>query len=712
MKLVWGLLMFLGLSAAAQDTVSKLEDVTVTAQKRAELLQKVPFSVSAITARQVRAYRLWNNKDITALVPNLYAADPGDGRDVISVRGITTTSYDPAVATYVDGVNQFGLDTYIPTLFDVERIEVLRGPQGTLYGRNAMGGVINIITRQPSDVFEAFGELSAGGHGQRRYSAGLRAPLVKGRLFLGVAGLYDARDGYYSNGYNGKDYDRQHGFTGNYYLKWLAGGGWSVDLNVKHRAARNHGAFPLVADQGAVFSAPYQLDQNAVTTMVDNTMNGSVVLRHKGAVADFVSQTSYQQNYRYYTSPIDGDFSPLDAISISNNYGPRWNKVKALTEDLRFSSAEAASGGRWKWTAGLYGFYQEQPNKQATRYGADANLLGVGDSLFATTNTTTSYRSGMAVYGQASYSLTARLHLTGGLRYDYERQLQHVMGEYQHDGMPSATVTQADTAGRVSFHAVSPKLGLDYSLGSASMVYAVWSRGYRTGGLTQLSSDPSSPPLAGFRPEYSNNYEVGLKSGAAHGALRFAVAAFYSHINDAQVPTLVLPDAITVTRNTGRLNSRGAEADVAAVVLRGLELDYHFGYTYTKFAALTVSQNGAAVDLAGRHQVFSPAVTSMLAAQYSVGIARGGWKAVLRGEWKYLGTTYYDLANTIKQTPYSLFNLRAGIAAPGLELMFWGRNVGGKRYVSYAYDFGAYHLGDPRSYGVTLYVNNQLFRKG
>ena len=111
-----------------------------------EQLQKVPFSISALTSKEVKEYRLWNAKDLTAIVPNLYSANSGDERNVASIRGIGTTSYDPAVATYIDGVNQFTLDTYTSQLMDVERIEVLRGPQSTLYGRNAMGGVINIIT--------------------------------------------------------------------------------------------------------------------------------------------------------------------------------------------------------------------------------------------------------------------------------------------------------------------------------------------------------------------------------------------------------------------------------------------------------------------------------------------------------------------------------------------------------------------------------------
>ncbi|MEY3188762.1 MAG: hypothetical protein RIT41_1297, partial [Bacteroidota bacterium] len=122
-------------------STNQLDEVVVTAEKKEELLQKIPASITALNAKQINAFGLWNTKEITGIIPNLYSADPGDNRDVNSVRGIATSSYDPTVATYIDGVNQFSLDTYIPTLFDVERIEVLRGPQGTLYGRNAMGGV-------------------------------------------------------------------------------------------------------------------------------------------------------------------------------------------------------------------------------------------------------------------------------------------------------------------------------------------------------------------------------------------------------------------------------------------------------------------------------------------------------------------------------------------------------------------------------------------
>src|SRR5262249_41089089 len=123
------------ITATPEQHPRQLEEVIVTAQKKEESLQSLPASVSVLNASSIDAFRLWAAKDLAGIVPNLYAGNPGDGRNVMSVRGITSTSYDPSVATYVDGVSQFSLDTYIPQLFDVERIEILRGPQGTLYGR-------------------------------------------------------------------------------------------------------------------------------------------------------------------------------------------------------------------------------------------------------------------------------------------------------------------------------------------------------------------------------------------------------------------------------------------------------------------------------------------------------------------------------------------------------------------------------------------------
>lgn len=685
------------------DAAAQLDDVVVTAEKKEESLQKIPVSITALSSRQVNEYRLWNSKELTAIVPNMYSNNSGDERNVTSIRGIFTTSYDPAVATYIDGVNQFSLDTYIATLMDVERIEVLRGPQGTLYGRNAMGGVINIITKQPTNEMNGFAEVNIGNYNQQRYTLGLRTPLIKDKLFFGIAGVYNKRDGFYTNAYYNSSYDKLNTFTGNVYLKYLPANNWSLTLNVKNQDNRNNGAFPLAGSVDDAFATPYVIKQNAVAKMIDNSLNASLNINHTGAGFNFTSLTAWQNNYRYYNAPLDGDFSEYDVITIINNYGHKWNNVKAFTQEFRFTSP-ANSTARLNWTTGAYFFHQNVPNKQATHFGEDAMPIA-GDVNFATINTSTGNNTGAAAYGQITYALTKKLAVIGGLRYDYENRKLEVQGEYQKDGN-EAFVIVPDTSAKANFSAVSPKLGLNYEATANTQVFATYSRGYRTGGLTQLSSDPSQPPLYPYDPEYSNNYEAGVKNSFLQGRLQLNVTAFYTHVNDVQVPTLILPDAITVTKNTGTLNSKGIEAEIAATPLKGLELGYNFGYTHAVYNTLKVSMGGEEVSLNDAKQIFTPDVTSMLAAQYSYTISKKQQlRVTVRGEWSYLGTTYFDIANSIKQSPYSLFNIRAGLSMKKFSLFFWERNAGNKEYIAYAYDFGAVHLGDPRTYGVTFRAN-------
>lgn len=693
------------LSVFLQKSVSQLDAVVVTAQKREENLQLVPVSITAIPSRKVREYRLWSNQQIRGIVPTLYSSNPGDNRNVTSIRGVTSTSYDPAVATYIDGVNQFNLDTYIAELIDVERIEILRGPQATLYGRNAMGGVINIITKQPTNETAGFAEASVGNYGQQRYSAGVRTAIIDDKLFAGVSALYNKRDGFYFNNFNNTSFDKQHSTTGNYYLKYLAGNSWSFTWNLKHHHNRNNGPFTLINGVDQAFEAPFQINQNATTTMIDNVFNTSFSVAHTGSKLNFSSQTAYQSNHRYYRDPIDGDFSPLDAITIINNYGKQWNNVKVLTQEFRLSSP-AANSGPLTWTAGSYFFYLDNPVKQATRFGENADLLGIPDKNFSIINTTKAKGFGASAFGQAEYRLTSKLSFIAGLRYDYERKRQSVLGEYQRDPNPDPLFeTQPDTSATAGFHAWSPKAGLTYAISQNSRAYFTYSRGYRAGGFTPLGSDASQPPLYPFDPEYSNNFEIGWKNMFLNNRLRTNITVFYVAVRDAQVPTLVLPDAITITRNAGQLESRGVELEFAATVIPGLELDYSFGYTDAEYKTLNVSRGGGTVDLSGKKQIFTPNLTSGLAAQYSLMLdERRNTRLIFRGEWFYFGRQYFDLDNNIGQGSYNILNARAGLAIQNMELMFWGRNLADTRYIDFAYDFGAVHLADPKTYGVTISV--------
>ena len=683
------------------DEALYLDAALVTAQKREEGLQALPASISVISAGNVRRFRLWNSKDITAIVPNLYAANPGDNRNVTSIRGITSSSYDPAVATYLDGVNQFGLDTYIAELLDIERIEILRGPQGTLYGRNAMAGVINIITKQPEEITRGFAEINAGNYGLQRYGFGLSAPVVKKKLYFGASGVYNSFNGFYKNAFNQSKFDEQKTMTGNFYLKFLPNHKWVIGLNVKQQQNRNHGAFPLVFGMEEAFKNPYTLNVNATGEMIDNIFNASLSVQHFGRPFNFMSQTAFQSNYRYYKKNIDADFSPLDGISIFNNYGNKWNNVKVFTQEIRFVSP--AIDTTLKWIVGAYFFHQNNPVKQAIVFGKDAKLLGTPDSLFSIINTSSAKSSGIAVFGQLNYSIAKNLNAIAGLRYDREQKKQSVLSEYRKDpsGGPQFEI-RPDTTATKAFNAISPSIGLIYQPNKATSLFVNYSRGYRTGGLTQLSSDPSQPPLYPYKPEYSNNYEIGVKNNLLNNRLRFNASLFFILVNDAQVPTLVLPEAITVTRNAGKLTSKGFEIELSSALYKSLLMEYNFGYTHATYKKLKISQNGQEKDAAGNYQVFTPDVTSMLAVQQGFKIYKQ-LKFIARGEWLYIGRKYFDLANSIRQSPYHLLNIRAGLSFDKIEFMFWIRNLTDTRYVDYAYDFGAVHLASPRTFGFTLY---------
>lgn len=686
------------------DALVELDEVVVRAQKKEELLQQAPMSITSLSAKQVQQYRLWNSRDLTGIVPNLYSNHSGDDRNVVSIRGIATTSYNPAVATYIDGVNQFSLDTYISSLNDIESIEVLRGPQGTLYGRNAMGGVITIHTKQPVAKTSGFAEISAGNYGQKRVSAGIRTPVYKNTWFLGSSFLLDQRNGYYENQFDGSSFDVQHAFSGNHFLRFVPSTRWSFTANFKHQNNRNKGAFPLINGLDAALAAPYQLNQNAIATMKDQTENLSFTAQYLGKQFQIHSQTAWQSNRRVYNAPLDGDFSPLDAVTVINDYGKAFNQVKVLTQEIRMGSASQTED-KLKWTAGMYFFKQNNPTRQGIHFGKDAGLLGIPDSNFAIINTNNEQNSGIAFYGQGNYRVGKKIELIAGLRYDYELRRTTVRGEFQKDAQPVFTM-RPDTTASKGFRAVSPRLGILYHVNEQIHVFTNYSRGFRAGGLTQLSTDPSQPPLYPFEPEYSSNVEAGIKTTLFQNRLRFNFTAFLIDVSNAQVPTLVLPDAITVTRNNGKLTSKGVEVELAATPFKRLQVDVNFGYTDATYRSLFLSQNGMENDLRGRKQLFTPEMTAMTAVQYTYPLpSKKNLRLITRGEFRYLGKQYFDLANQIAQNGYGIVHVRAGLSSDLLDVFIWSRNLGNKKYVTYAYDFGAVHLGQPVQYGMSILLS-------
>ncbi len=509
-------------------------------------------------------------------------------------------------------------------------------------------------------------------------------------------------NGFYKNDYNHKSFDKQQSFAGNYYLQYLPVESLSVTLNIKHQQNRNDGAFPL---QSLYSEDPYSfhLSQNATAQMHDKIFNTSLAIKYARSKFKLTSETGYQQNYRFYDDNLDGDFSAADAVSIYNNYGDGFNKVKAYTQEVRLESPANTGKKSLQWVAGTYLFYQRSPVKQATVFGKDAALIGSPDSLFRIVNTSGATNKGVAFFGQINYPITASLHVIAGMRYDYQRSALKVNSEYVRDDVPFSFPIQPDTTAKNSYGAISPRAGLQYLINEYSNIYFNYSRGYRSGGLTPIGSDPSQPALFPFNPEYSNNYEVGFKNTFLQKRVRFNAALFYVQVDNIQVPTLILPDAITVTKNGGKLSSKGIEAELSALLLKGLSLQYNVGYTDATYSDLKLSVYGTEMDLSGNRQIFTPDITSSLAAQYNYILSeKNNLDFIIRGEWLYLGEQYFDQANTIRQSPYNLYNLKAGFSNSKIECMFWMRNLTDTRFVDYAYDFGVVHNGNPRTFGGSI----------
>lgn len=677
-------------------STTTLDDIVVSAEKKEVNYFKLGSSATVLDAKQVRNMRIWEISDLSGVSPNFSLSHSGDNRNVTGMRGIVTTSYEQAVATYIDGVAQFSLDTYIPQLNEIESIEILRGAQGTIFGRNALGGVINITTKKPVNRSSAYVDIQSGNNGQERYAAGFKTPLIKNKLFLGLNYLHDNRNGYYNNNFTQSAYDKQNQNLAGLQLKYLLDENWSIQADIKEYFATNFGAFPLVGDIGELLQNPYQLSQNQVAAMKDKTANSSIVIKHKGEKTDFTLQSSRQRNYRYYENTLDADFSPASIVGIYNNYGKDFNTVNVITNEARLQSR---GNSKLEWIAGIYQFLQESPTKQATAFGKDAGLFGIPDKNFSLIATNIGKNSGLSAYGNIRYALAKKLTLTAGLRIDNENRKLTVKSEYEKQPFP-IFVTQEDTTGKTKYAAFSPKIGLQYNADEKHLTYLSYSRGFRSGGLTSIGSDPSQIPLNAFKPEYANLFEAGIKGENESRTLIYSAAVFYNIVNDIQAPTLLLPDAVTVIKNAGKLRSKGAEFELTTKPARGLMFQYTGGLTSASYTDFKSVSNGSTVDFSGKKQIFTPTSTNFLAIQYQFSVKKGEF--TLRGEYNHFGKQYFDFANNISQNAYGLINTRISFRTSHLDISFWGRNLTGVKYIDYAYDFGAAHLGDPRSIGLGI----------
>ena len=669
----------------------QLAEVVVTADKVEANLQQTPLAVTALNAKQLQEYRVWTISDLTALAPSTFIVEHGNstGSNFLNIRGAMGFANDQSVATYVDGVYQFDYFSAPINFSNIERVEILRGPQGTLYGRNAYSGVLNVITKKPVNKTAGFAEIDFGNYGQQRYSVGFNTPIIKNKFFVNAGFQSNNRGAVYENPtLNTKDFDHHNAYSGNINLKYIASDKWTIDLNTRYENDKDKGAYPWAATDSFARANPYTAFGNWDNTERRTNFNTSLAVKYFGRKFNFTSITALVDYHIWFPGRYDFDFSAYKLIS-----GNTWSKQNELTQEFRFSSP--ANAGKWKWTAGSYLFGEKAKNGSTTYFDEDYALYDPTAPYASITNgKRKSY--GVAFYGQVTYAVTSKFDVTAGARYDVEHRELTQNAAFEKDGI--VTPLTADSTAKKTFSAFTPKIIFSYKFTDNAILYASYAKGFRVGGFN--FGNPTYPT---YKAEKSDNYEIGIKSNLLNNRLKINLTAFYFQQKDQQVSTS--KDGINyATLNVGDMNNFGLELEASALPVKNLQIDWTASTSHSEYNKLELfdAATNTVKNYKGNKAINNPALQSMLALQYGVPFSTSAqnFKAFIRGEFRYIGEYELDFINQYQQKAYGMLNARAGVTSNHFDIALWVRNLNDVRYMAYGY--GAYLMGSPRMWGVTL----------
>jgi iron complex outermembrane receptor protein len=673
-----------------QDTkLYELEIMTVTAEKREENIQDVPVSITALSETQIEDSGITSIKDLSLQIPNLNIVSWGTRRcSYIYNRGIGATNNAPAVGFYVDDVAHFEWGTFDIELFDIERIEVLRGPQGTLYGRNTLGGVVNIITKKPENYAEGTASVTFGNYDRQDYRVAFRTPVIKDKLFFGVSGVRSVRDGYTKNDFLNSDVDNRDGLSGRAHVRWLPSDTLDITLSASGEN-QDDGAYPL-GPLGEVQKNPHHVSYDFEGKHESDLYGSSLRIGYEAPQFKLTSITGWQSWDN--KDSADQDFTPADFFTSFAD-----EDHTQLTQEIRLASPENA--GSLKWLAGAYCFNEDFDRDLIIDFGVDAVAAGFVPALMKNLSLAQFYNKGYALFGQVTYTIFDKLDLTAGLRYDYEKKKMD-LNKFMEMGGMAIPGTEFEASPEEDFSEWLPKFVAAYRWIPNLMTYASVTRGYRSGGFNESFINPSD---ISFDPEYSWNYELGLKSSWLDNRFIMNTAAFYIDWKDQQVIQLLPTGAETSFRNAGESHSQGFEVEMIARPTEGLDLIAGFGYTDAKFDEY--KDTIAGTDYKDNRTPLTPRYTYNLAAQYRHPLT-GSTDIFGRVDVNGVGKSYWNDANTLKQDPYELANARLGFETDYFEVYLWAKNIFETEYEAIAFEFPGFpplaQAGDPRTFGITL----------
>nr|WP_279347232.1 TonB-dependent receptor [Govania unica] len=705
---------------------SAIEEITVTARRREETVQQAPLAVSAFSRERLDQMQAQTLADIERSVPNLNLIQAHGSSSTASIflRGIGQSdglqTFDPGIGVYVDGVYLARVQGALLWLSDVERIEVLRGPQGTLYGRNSVGGAIKVISRRPDmERLTGNAEVTYGRFNRLTGKAYLSTPVVRDKLALSLAALSSSRDGIVTDRSTGRRYNDDDNTSFHAILRAEPSDALSLTLNADYTRQRTaltlgRAEADLRTVEGALLKpAPgagnrydysgrtsfkghegQKLDHWGLSFAVDGKLDDHLTLS---------SLTAYRSLKPNIYMDIDASkfqlidsFNDLRQHQLSQEFQLKYDsrRVDAIVGIYYLSESNKAHN-------------EAYANDYATYFKIPATSVAYSDDHLETRS--------YAGFGQLSLHATDALSITAGLRYSYDekyftRDVHAIFG-------PPLTVLSRSysLAQGNSWHAWTPSLTLDYQWSPELMTYASAARGYKSGGMNgRANSDAELRPYA---PEYVWTYEGGVKSRWLDSRLRMNGAIFYSDYKNFQArvaevlnANLILPVFSFPVINAARMENYGAELELSATPAERFNVTANIGYLNASYKNFI----DASRDRSNDHPAFAPKWTVNLAADYTIELGAAG-HVMLRTDANYKSKHWLSVDNrdVLTQDGYWLFNagMRYNPAHGGWYLAAAVRNIGGRIYKTDAHEFSSVanvqtaYYGDPRSWTISAGVN-------
>lgn len=701
---------------AATGAATQIEEVVVTAERREANLQDVPLAVSAFSGESLQAAGVTNAQDLGLVTPGFIFGSVGT-QGIPTIRGVGASlqgaALDPAVSMYVDGVYIPRVQSSIFEMLDVERVEVLRGPQGTLYGRNSTGGAMKFITKSPEEEFSAEATVGGGNYRLFRATAVVNAPITD-RLFFRASVLRVRDDGYTLNLGNPTDRpDQRDLFSARAAMKILLGTdtdltlrGYAEDKKGSANANKvlNQDTSPFFAALGAKPIADPRVINAPNNPRLDPFKSwGLNAALHSNLGAVTLNAVSAYNYSKLGPQTSDTDTTELSLINISIPGQPNSGLIqrsRSFSQEVTLSG----EGERFNWIAGAFYFREDGANGGVSGGGAPFTGLGVpGEYTFLAKT------RAAAAFVNGGYDLTDRLRLTAGLRYSRERKsrTQTTCSIVSSAGV-NTNVCAAPAEDSKSWGAWTPRIGLDFKPTDDMLLYASYSRGFKSGGYAAGSTAPA------VEPETIDAFEGGLKSTWRDARLRVNAAVFQYDYRNLQVQQIRTPPLPTLVLNAASAKIRGAEVEIVAAPVAHLELRASVALLHARYGDFaTVDQlNPLRTNAEGRRLQNSPDATFSLGAAYDIDLGDTG-ALRLQADYFHSSRKYFTPFEQplASQAPYGKLNARATFTRPDgrWSLSVWGRNLTDETTVSavtlIGTGAGATALGwleAPRTYGAEL----------